>query len=53
MEVCKYCAPDFIEVEPEHYCACHLYDSPERQAELGKVMEEQKRAEQAAEAGQK
>ena len=53
MEVCKYCAPDFIEVEPEHYCACHLYDSPERQAELAKVMEEQKRAEQAAEAGQK
>ena len=34
MEICKHFAPDFIEVEPEHYCSCHLYNSPERNAEL-------------------
>ena len=34
MEICKHFAPDFIEVEPEHYCSCHLYNSPERTAEL-------------------
>ena len=34
MEVCKYVQPDFDEVEPDHFCACHLYNSPERQAEL-------------------
>ena len=26
MEVCKYAAPEWLEVEPEHFCACHLYD---------------------------
>jgi len=45
MEVCKYVTPDFAEVEPEHYCACHLYDSPERSAELAKVVAEMKREE--------
>jgi len=34
MEVCKHIAPDFQELEPDHFCACHLYNSPERQAEL-------------------
>ena len=34
MEVCKHFAPDFQEVEEDHFCACHLYNSPERQAEL-------------------
>ena len=34
MEVCKHFVPDFMEVEPEHYCACHLYNSQERMAEL-------------------
>lgn len=26
MEVCKHTAPKWIEVEPEHFVACHLYD---------------------------
>jgi len=34
MEVCKYFNPDFVELEEDHFCACHLYNSPERQAEL-------------------
>ena len=34
MEVCKHFAPDFNELEPEHFCACHLYNTPERQHEL-------------------
>lgn len=34
MEICKHCQPDFVEIEPEHFCACHLYNSPERNAEL-------------------
>jgi len=38
-EICKYCAPDFREVEPEHFCACHKYNSPAREAEFEKKME--------------
>ena len=42
MEVCKYIQPDFIEVEPGHFCACHLYDRPERSSEMQKAMVEMK-----------
>ena len=38
MELCKYVQPDFAELEPEHFCACHLYNSPERNRELEEVM---------------
>ena len=38
MEICKHFEPDFNEVEPEHYCACHLYNSPERMAEFEKAL---------------
>ena len=41
-ELCKYVQPDFKELEPDHFCACHLYNTPERQAELEKVMEQMK-----------
>ena len=34
MEVCKYFAPELKELEGEHFCACHLYNTPEEQAEL-------------------
>ena len=34
MEVCNHFAPELQEMEGEHFCACHLYNSPERQAEL-------------------
>ena len=44
MEICKYVQPDFKELEPEHFCACHLYNTPERNEELKAVMEEAIRA---------
>ena len=47
MELCKYVAPDFVEVEPEHYCACHLYNTPEQNAAFEAEMEEAKKAETA------
>ena len=34
MEICKYATPDWKEVEPGHFCACHLYNTPERTKEL-------------------
>ena len=43
MELCKYVQPDFSEVEPGHFCACHLYNSPERNAELEKIAAENKK----------
>ena len=33
MEVCKYAAPKWKEVEPGHFCACHLYNDAQEQAE--------------------
>ena len=44
MEICKYVQPDFNELEPEHFCACHLYNTPERAKELEPVMQEAIRA---------
>ena len=44
MEICKYVPPDFNELEPEHFCACHLYNTPERTKELEPVMQEAIRA---------
>ena len=43
MEVCKHVVPDWLEVEPEHFCACHLYNSPERNRELEQVVAEIKK----------
>ena len=34
MDICEKYVPDFVELEQDHFCACHLYNSPERQAEL-------------------
>ena len=34
MEVCKHFTPELREMEGEHFCACHLYNTPEQQAEL-------------------
>ncbi len=33
MEVCKYAAPHWKEVEPGHFCACHLYNDAQEQDE--------------------
>lgn len=29
MEICKHVVPEYKEVEQGHFCACHLYNSPE------------------------
>ena len=42
MEMCKYVQPDFAEIEPDHFCACHLYNTPERNAELEPLIAEAK-----------
>lgn len=46
MEVCKYISPEFKEIEDEHYCACHLYDSEEEKKRFELLMEEEKRKEE-------
>ena len=53
MEICKYVEPDFAELEPEHFCACHLYNTPERNKELESVMQEAIKALEAAKAEKK
>ena len=32
MEVCKHAAPEWLEVEEGHWCACHLYDDADAKA---------------------
>ena len=53
-EICRQVTPDFVEVEPGHYCACHLFNSPERKAELENVVYKmgRKDAEKSAEEGE-
>ena len=40
MEICKHAVPDWKEVEPGHFCACHLYNDPERTKELEEAVKE-------------
>ena len=47
MEVCKYAQPEWLEVEEGHYCACHLYDTPEAQQRAEATMAEIKATETA------
>ncbi len=47
MEVCKYAAPEWLEVEEGHYCACHLYNTPEAQERAEAVTREEKSKETA------
>ncbi|MBR0231198.1 MAG: ABC transporter ATP-binding protein [Clostridia bacterium] len=42
MEVCKYAAPQWKEVEPGHFCACHLYDNDEEKAKAEEIMAKEK-----------
>ncbi|MCR4896273.1 MAG: ABC transporter ATP-binding protein [Lachnospiraceae bacterium] len=32
MEMCKYCQPEYREIAPGHFAACHLYNTPEMNA---------------------
>ena len=34
MEICKHIKPNYKEVESGHYCACHLYNSEEENAQF-------------------
>ncbi|MBO7357906.1 MAG: ABC transporter ATP-binding protein [Lachnospiraceae bacterium] len=48
MEKCKYVNPEYREVKPGRYCACHLYNTDEMNKEVDKKMEEAKKAEAEA-----
>ncbi len=39
MEMCKHCVPEYREVEDGHFVACHLYNTPEMNAEYEKQYE--------------
>ena len=39
MEMCKHCAPEYRQVEEGHFVACHLYNTPEMNAEYEKQYE--------------
>ena len=41
MEICKSVPPKYKEVEPGHFCACHLYDTDEDIAEFNRIQEEE------------
>ena len=42
MEVCKYAPPEWLEVEPGHFCACHLYDDAAAAARAEETMKVEK-----------
>ena len=42
MEVCKYAAPEWLEVEEGHWCACHLYDDADAKARAQENMRQAK-----------
>ena len=51
MELCKHITPDWAEVEPGHFCACHLYNSAQRNAELEQLMKQGGGKEEEKQAG--
>lgn len=42
MDICTYAVPEWNEVEPGHYCACHLYDTPEQRSAAEEILEKDK-----------
>ena len=42
MDICRCAVPEWSEVEPGHWCACHLYNNPEQQARAEKALKEAK-----------
>lgn len=48
-EICKHCVPQYREVEEGHLVACHLYNTPEMNAEFEKEMEKNSREEHGKE----
>lgn len=45
MEICSKVAPQYKEIEPGHFCACHLYTDEEEKERLLKEAEEVEKAE--------
>ena len=44
MEVCKYAEPAWKEIEPQHFCACHLFNDSEDQARAEEITRQEKSA---------
>ncbi len=44
MEMCKYAIPEWHEVEPNHFCACHLYNDAEANESAMETMAEAKKS---------
>ena len=42
MDICTCAVPEWNEVEPGHYCACHLYDTPEQRSAAEEILEKDK-----------
>ena len=42
MDICRYAVPEWSEVEPGHWCACHLYNNHEQQARAEEALKEAK-----------
>ena len=45
MDICTMVPPAYREVESGHFCACHLYNSPEENAQCEKELEKLKELE--------
>ena len=45
MGVCQYAQPEWKEVEPGHFCACHLYNDADAQARADQTAAEERRKE--------
>ena len=42
MDICRCAVPEWSEVEPGHWCACHLYNVAEQQARAEEALKEAK-----------
>ena len=42
MDICRCAVPEWSEVEPGHWCACHLYNDAEQQARAEEAQKEAK-----------
>lgn len=42
MDICRCAVPEWSEVEPDHWCACHLYNDAEQQARAEEALKEAK-----------
>ena len=42
MDICRCAVPEWSEVEPGHWCACHLYNDAEQQARAEEILKEAK-----------